>query len=220
MVVDRRTYDTPHGPGRIVQRRADSPWAALVLTHSAGSGIEAHDLVALAARLPTLGINVALVELPWRTAGKRIAAAPSVLDASFRSLANHLRPRTPMFVGGRSTGARVACRTARGLGAIGVLALAFPLHPPGRSDASRVAELRGARLPTLVVQGERDAHGTPAEFPADTNLVRIAEADHSFAVGARAGVSQQATTQAVVDAAYTWIAGSLGRGTTAHGTRL
>lgn len=211
VAIDRRTYQTPHGSGRIMQRRADSPWAVLVLTHGAGGGIEAPELVALAARLPPLGISVALVELPWRTAGGRVAAAPAVLDEDFISLANHLRPRAPMFIGGRSAGARVACRTARGLGAGGVLALAFPLHPPGRPDKSRVEELRGTRLPTLVVQGERDAFGTPAEFPLGTALVPIDAADHSFSVGARSGTSTEQAVATVVEAAYGWINRRTGR---------
>jgi uncharacterized protein len=150
-VVDRREIETPHGLARLVQRRSPRPWATLVLTHGAGGGLGASDLTALASRLPGRGISVALVEQPWRVAGKRVAARPEVLDVGFSAVVNRLRPQTPMFVGGRSAGARVGCRTGRTLGAVGVVALAFPLHPPGRPEKSRVDELLGAGLPTLVV---------------------------------------------------------------------
>lgn len=204
-------YQTPHGTGRIVQRRASHPWAALVLTHGAGGGVESHELAEISRQLPGRGISVALVEMPWRYAGKKVAPAPRVLDESFRSLANRLRPRNPMFVGGRSAGARVACRTGRGLGAVGVVALSFPLHPPGRPERSRAEELRGARLPTLVVQGSRDAFGTPTEFPVGTTFGVVPDADHALLVPARAELSQQQATQFVVDRVYDWIRRRRGR---------
>jgi uncharacterized protein len=110
-------------------------------------------------------------------------------------------------VGGRSAGARVACRTARALGSAGVVALAFPLHPPGRQQSSRLDELLDASVPTLVVQGDRDPFGTPREFPAGVNLYPIPEADHSFRVPASGRMSQDAALEMVVDA----VAGFLGR---------
>lgn len=206
---DRLTYDTPHGEGHILQRRADSPWAALVLTHGAGGGIDASDLVALQAALPPRGISVALVEMPWRRAGRKIASAPPVLDESFVSLADHLRPRSPMFVGGRSAGARVGCRTGRRLGAVGVVALAFPLHPPGRPDKSRAGELAAARLPVLVVQGERDPFGAPAEFPIGPVVEVVAAADHSLRVPKRAPISQSQATAQIVEHVHAFITARL-----------
>ncbi|MGH3425204.1 MAG: alpha/beta family hydrolase, partial [Nocardioidaceae bacterium] len=104
MNTDELVYETPHGDGRILQRRAPRPWAALVLTHGAGGGIDSHDLVALQRRLPAHGISVALVEMPWKRAGRRVAPSPRILDECFRSLTNHLRPRSSLFVGGRSAG--------------------------------------------------------------------------------------------------------------------
>jgi predicted alpha/beta-hydrolase family hydrolase len=204
-VIDRRLIETPQGAARLVQRRSVSPWATLVLTHGAGRGVDAPDLAALATGLPRRGISVALVEQPWRVAGKRIASRPEALDDGFAAVVNRLRPRTPMFVGGRSAGARVACRTGRLLGAVGVVALAFPLHPPGRPEKSRVEELLGSELPTLVVQGERDSFGQPAEFPPQQTIVSVPDADHSFKVPKRAETTADDALEAVVDAAAAWI---------------
>jgi predicted alpha/beta-hydrolase family hydrolase len=205
------TYDTPYGPGRLVSRRSDRPWATLVLTHGAGGGIESHDLEVLNRGLPKLGIGVVRVEMPWRTAGKRIAPAPSVLDASFTALVDHLRPRVPLFIGGRSAGARVACRRGRALGAVGVVALAFPLHPPGKPDKSRVDELTGVGVPTLVVQGERDPFGTPAEFPVRTPMVVLPGADHGLKVGKRADPGQAAVDALLVEGVHTFLRRRVGR---------
>ena len=205
-----RVIETPQGPARLVRRRSPRPRATLVLTHGAGRGIDAPDLAALASGLPRRGISVALVEQPWRVAGRRIASRPEALDEGFVAVVDRLRPQTPMFVGGRSAGARVACRTGKGLGAVGVVALAFPLHPPGRPEKSRVDELLGSELPTLVVQGERDSFGRPAEFPPQQRLVGVPDADHSFAVPKRAATSVDQALSAVVDAVAAWIDGRTG----------
>lgn len=204
-MVDRREIDTPHGPARLVQRRSTRPWATLVLTHGAGGGLGAPDLSVLATRLPPKGVSVALVEQPWRVAGKRIATRPEVLDEGFAAVVDRLRPQTPMFVGGRSAGARVGCRTGRQLGAVGVVALAFPLHPPGRPEKSRVDELLGADLPTLVVQGERDSFGRPDEFPPQQTLVSVPDADHSFTVPKSAATTRAEALATVVDAVVGWL---------------
>jgi predicted alpha/beta-hydrolase family hydrolase len=204
-VTDERIVGTPHGEARIVAHRARRPTATLALGHGAGGGIEAADLVALAARLPRQDINVFLIEQPWRRAGKKVAPAPKVLDEAWVATIGQLRIRTPLVVGGRSAGARVACRTAAGLGASGVLALAFPLHPPGKPEKSRVAELQGTRLPTLVVQGEKDPFGTPEEFPPLTEMAVIPDADHSFKVPKRAELTQQETLDLVVEAVLEWV---------------
>jgi predicted alpha/beta-hydrolase family hydrolase len=204
-VTDERIVGTPHGEARIVAYRARRPTATLALGHGAGGGIEAADLVALAARLPRQGINVFLIEQPWRRAGKKVAPAPEILDEAWIATIGQLRIRTPLVVGGRSAGARVACRTAAGLGASGVLALAFPLHPPGKPDRSRVEELQGTRLPTLVVQGEKDPFGTPEEFPPLTEMAVIPDADHSFKVPKRAELSQQESLDLLVEAVLEWV---------------
>lgn len=210
-MTDRRVIETPQGPARLVRRRSPRPRATLVLTHGAGRGIDAPDLAALAAGLPRRGISVALVEQPWRVAGRRIASRPEALDEGFVAVVNRLRPQTPMFVGGRSAGARVACRTGKALGAVGVVALAFPLHPPGRPEKSRVDELLGSELPTLVVQGERDSFGAPPEFPPQQRLVGVPDADHSFKVPKRAATTADQALGAVVDAVAAWVDGRTGQ---------
>jgi predicted alpha/beta-hydrolase family hydrolase len=163
------------------------------------------DLAHLAKSLPRRGITVSLIEMPWHVAGRRIAAPPPVLDECFIAAVKKLRPRTPVVLGGRSAGARVACRTGRRLGAVAVLALAFPLHPPRRPERSRVAELTGARLPVLVVQGERDALGAPHEFPVGTTMTRVPHADHSFAVPRTAGVRRDDVLGEMADAVHGWL---------------
>src|SRR4051794_3385805 len=156
--VDQRV-STPHGEGRIVTHRARRSVATLLLSHGAGRGIDTRELEALARDLPRQGISVVLFEQPWRLAGGKVASAPATLDAGLAAAARTLRPRSPLVVGGRSAGARSAARSARTLGAAGCLALAFPLHPPGRPDKSRLEELLHVGVPTLVVQGERDTFG-------------------------------------------------------------
>jgi uncharacterized protein len=196
---------TPHGDARIVRDRSRRPLATLLLGHGAGGGIDAPDLEALAADLPRQGVSVVRVEQPWRVAGKRIAPRPQVLDECFVAAANKLRVRTPLVVGGRSAGARSAARSARELGASGFLALAFPLHPPGRPDRSRLEELAAVTVPTLVVQGERDTFGTPDEFPPDCELAVVPGADHGFKVPKRGSVSAEDAMAIIVEAVLEWI---------------
>ncbi|MGW7451148.1 alpha/beta hydrolase family protein [Streptomyces sp. NPDC054787] len=198
---------TPAGEARITWHTARGARLVLAVSHGAGGGIEARDLQALAAALPALGITVALVEQPWRVAGKKVAAAPKVLDEGWRGLWPALAgPGLPVVAGGRSAGARVACRTAAELGAAGVLALAFPLHPPGRPEKSRAAELMGAGRPTLVVQGGRDPFGRPEEFPAGEHaLVEIPYGDHGFAVPKKADLTQDEALEMISDAVARWL---------------
>ncbi|MFH5822519.1 alpha/beta family hydrolase [Georgenia sp. AZ-5] len=175
--------DTPHGPARVHLRPGASPRGALVLGHGAGGGIQAPDLRAATAAAAALGLSVALVEQPYRVAGRRAPAPARQLDAAWTAVAARLRAAElsglPLVVGGRSSGARVACRTASAVGAIGVLCLAFPLQPPGRADRpSRLPELDGAGVPTLVVQGERDAFGVPPEGPG--RRVVVVAGDHAL----------------------------------------
>src|SRR3954469_3199848 len=148
-MTDRR-IDTPHGEARLVTARAHSSYATLLLSHGAGVGIDTADLEALAAHLPRNGITVVRLEQPWRLAGRKVATPPPTLDEALVAAARTLRSRTPLVVGGRSAGARSAARRAAGLAAAGCLALSFPLHPPGRPDKSRLSELAGAGVPTLL----------------------------------------------------------------------
>lgn len=197
---------TPSGDARITWHTAGTAHAVLALGHGAGGGIEARDLRALAGALPAAGVTVALVEQPWRVAGKKVAPAPATLDAAWRALWPALAaPGLPVIAGGRSAGARVACRTGRQLGACAVLALSFPLHPPGRPEKSRADELTGAGLPTLVVQGGRDTFGRPQEFPGGTRIVEVPEGDHSFAVPRRAETGQEAALGVLTDGVLGWL---------------
>lgn len=201
--------ETPHGPARVISRTASGKRkASLVLTHGAGGGIDAIDLAALADALPERGFDVHLLEMPWRVAGKKVASRPAVLDECFSAVYQHLALPGRVVIGGRSAGARVCCRLANTLGVDGVLALAFPLHPPGRPESSRVDELKSATCPVLVVQGEKDSFGGPAEFPVEVNLVPVPFADHSLKVPKRAATSQEETLGGVVAAVLSWL-GSL-----------
>ncbi|MFJ7148518.1 alpha/beta family hydrolase [Streptomyces sp. NPDC100445] len=186
------TVDTDAGPARVTWHPAPAARLVLAAGHGAGGGIDARDLRVLARTLPARGVTVALVEQPWRVAGKKVAPAPKTLDTGWRGVWPALiRPGLPVISGGRSAGARVACRTAGELGAHAVLALSFPLHPPGRPERSRAAELLGTGVPTLVVQGGNDPFGRPAEFPAgDFALVEVDRADHGLAVPRGADLTQ------------------------------
>ncbi|MER6994125.1 alpha/beta family hydrolase [Streptomyces sp. NPDC000410] len=200
--------ETPAGDARITWHPATGK-ARLVLavSHGAGGGIEARDLRALAAELPADGVSVALVEQPWRVAGKKVAPAPATLDKGWRGLWPALqKPGLPIVAGGRSAGARVACRTARELGARAVLALSFPLHPPGKPEKSRADELLGAGVPVLVVQGGNDSFGKPDEFPEGAyELIEVDSADHGLSVPKRAALTQEEALAAVVDGVRKWI---------------
>lgn len=205
-----RMVPTPQGDARLVVRRAKRPVATLVLTHGAGGGIDAPDLLRLARTLPQQGISVTLVEMPWRVQGKKLAPRPEVIDETYLAVMNSMRMRSPLIVGGRSAGARSACRIARSVGAKGVLALSFPLHPPGRPERSRLPELLGARVPVLVVQGEKDPFGTPEEFPSHLDLAVVPAADHGMKVPlsrARGAVpvDQEDALAVVLEATLEWV---------------
>ena len=154
----------------------DSPVAALVLGHGAGGGTESPDLVGATKAAGSAGLSVGLVEQPYRVAGRRSPAPASQLDAAWAAVVSQLREGLfsglPILTGGRSLGARVACRTAATTDSVAVLCLAFPLHPPGRPEKSRLPELDAVKVPTLVVQGESDPFGTPPVSPNRT-LARI-----------------------------------------------
>jgi predicted alpha/beta-hydrolase family hydrolase len=174
--------DTPHGPAQAHLHPAEAPGAALVLGHGAGGGVAARDLVAVAEVARAAAVSVALVEQPYLVAGRRAPASPGQLDAAWTAVVEHLRGADldglPLIVGGRSLGARVACRTAAATQAIAVLCLAFPVHPPGRPEKSRLEELDAVELPTLVVQGDRDPFGMPPPGP-NREVVQVA-GDHGL----------------------------------------
>ena len=192
-------FETPYGPARGSLLPAERPAGALILGHGAGGGIGAADLVAAAAAASEAGFSTVLVEQPYRVAGRRNQPAAKQLDAAWLAVVKRLRAEElrdlPLVVGGRSAGARVACRTAADIGAAGVLCLAFPVHPPGKGDdpeKSRLPELEAVSLPTLVVQGERDPFGMPPRGRG--RRVAVVPGDHSLR-----------DTGAVAAAVATWL---------------
>lgn len=203
------TVETGAGEARVTWYPGKRPRLVLALGHGAAGGIGSRDLRGIAAALPPDGVTVALVEQPWRVAGKKIAPAPKTLDVGWRGIWPLLaKPGLPVVAGGRSAGARVACRTAVELGAAGVLALSFPLHPPGKPEKSRADELLGAGVPTLVVQGGNDPFGKPEEFPEGAyQLVEIPYGDHGFAVPKSAGTGEEEVVTIITDAVRDWLRG-------------
>jgi predicted alpha/beta-hydrolase family hydrolase len=161
--------ETTHGPARVHLQAAAEPRGALVLGHGAGGGVNAPDLVAAKDAALEESFTVALVEQPYRVAGRRSPAPAHQLDAAWRAVLERLLGDElvglPLVTGGRSSGARVACRTAEATKAVGILCLAFPLHPPGRPSQTRLAELDEVTVPVLVVQGASDPFGMPPPGP-------------------------------------------------------
>ncbi|MFE0331568.1 alpha/beta hydrolase family protein [Streptomyces sp. NPDC003753] len=202
-----QSVETDAGTARVTWHRAKQASLVLAVSHGAGGGIEARDLQALAQVLPAHGVSVALVEQPWRVAGKKVAPAPKTLDLGWRGVWPALAaPGLPVISGGRSAGARVACRSAAELGAHAVLALSFPLHPPGKPEKSRADELLGAGVPTLVVQGGNDPFGRPEEFPrGGYEIVEVPYGDHGFAVPKRADITQEEALETITDAVVKWV---------------
>jgi len=200
--------DTPHGPARahLHEPRRGAVRATVVLGHGAGGGIEARDLQALALALPGGGARVVLVEQPWRVAGKKVAPAPATLDVGWLAVLDRLAAdgviEGSLVVGGRSAGARVACRTALTTGAAAAVLLAFPLHPPGRPEKTRTGELLEAGVPLHVVQGARDPFGGPDELAAAVlglRITAIPAADHGMKVPKAGPVTQEEALGLVVD---------------------
>ena len=207
--------ETPQGPSRFYLADADSPSALLIMGHGAGGGVDAVDLSVLASRLPDHGITVARFEQPWRTAGKKVAGRPPVLDIAWNAAIPTLLTKfagVPYFFGGRSAGARVACRTAPGFADLrGVVCCAFPLHPPGRPDRSRAEELLGAGMPRLVIQGERDTFGGPDEVAAvimrdePIMIVPVPGADHSMRTAKSAPITPAEVRDLITDSVIDFV---------------
>ncbi|HEX5812130.1 MAG TPA: alpha/beta family hydrolase [Pseudonocardia sp.] len=176
-----RHVDTPHGPARVTVHPAAHAVGVPLLGHGAGGGFGAPDLRTATIAALAAGVHVAQVEQPYRVAGRRAPAPAVQLDAAWLAVVAAVRtglPGLPVLVGGRSSGARVACRTASAVGALAVLCLAFPVHPPGRPEKDRLAELAAPTVPVLVVQGERDPFGRPP--PAPGREVVLVAGDHSL----------------------------------------
>jgi predicted alpha/beta-hydrolase family hydrolase len=197
---------SPHGLAKAHLHPTDEPRGALVLGHGAAGGVSSRDLVAVTDVARSEGVSVALVEQPYRVAGRRSPAPARQLDAAWTAVVDHLLAGElrglPLVVGGRSLGARVACRTAEATGAVGVLCLAFPLQPPRRSGGaatpSRLPELDEVTVPTLVVQGTRDRFGIPPATARRT-VVQV-PGDHSL----------RTDLEAVAAAVRVWLPGVVG----------
>jgi uncharacterized protein len=194
--IGPREVDTPAGIARVQLSPGSGPGVVL-LGHGAGGGVEAPDLLAVTAAVQAAGWTVGRVEQPYRVRGRRAPDRAPALDAAWVAVAVALRADLPgpLVVGGRSSGARVACRTAAATGAAAVVCLAFPLRPPRRPGTSRADELAAGGRPVLVGQGERDPFGGPADFPPGPTVVTV-PGDHSLRRSAPAAAA------AVVD----WLA--------------
>src|SRR3954451_12271746 len=170
--------ETPHGPARAHVNEAEAPVATLVLGHGAGGGVGAPDLKAATEAALAVNVTTILVEQPYRVAGRKSAAPAGQLDTAWTAVIAQLPIHGPLYVGGRSSCARVACRASAAGGAAGVLCLAFPLHPPGRPEKTRLPELEQVAVPVLIVQGESDPFGMPPEAP-QRRVVRL-KGNHSL----------------------------------------
>ena len=185
--------DTEYGPARVYLHCAEEGVAVLMLGHGAGGGLGAKDLVEVTRAAQAAGVHVALVEQPYRVAGRRAPAPAKQLDAAWLTVAEDLSARfdsLPFVFGGRSSGARVACRTASAGQAVAVLCLAFPEHPPGKPEKTRQPELDAVEVPVLVVQGERDPFGRPAAGPH--HEIVMVDGDHTLSADLES-VSRAAT---------------------------
>jgi predicted alpha/beta-hydrolase family hydrolase len=181
---------TPVGDAAVrLELPPGAPRALLLLGHGAGGSVDSADLAELAAAAVIAGYAVARVTQPYRVAGRKSPPRAPVLDEAWRAVAAHLHVDLPLVTGGRSSGARVACRTANELGAAAVVALAFPTRPPRTPDKDRLAELAAPTAPVLVLQGERDPFGIPPEAPGRTVTV-LPGATHTIrGAAARAAAS-------------------------------
>lgn len=211
--------DTPDGPGELVITPADTSAGLLLLGHGAGSDVDGWDLALLADRLPVLGVSVARYRQPHRVAGRRLPGSTASLDrgwAAALTMVAERWPDLPLVVGGHSAGARTACR-GFGPGQAGVLALSFPLHPPGAPAKSRAAELLGVTGPVLVVQGELDTFGRASEVrpviasASQIALVEVPGAQHPLKPAASVPADQVVARQElIVSAVAGFLSGLLG----------
>jgi len=196
--------------------------ALLVLAHGAGAGQRHPFMVRVARGLAERGIDVVTFDFPYMQHKRKVPDKAPVLEAAFREAIAEARAlvtdRHALFIGGKSMGGRIATHLAAGwtdltIGALrGVIALGYPLHPPGKPDQLRIAHLPSIRVPMLIVQGERDAFGTPQELepiieplPSRVTLHRVAGGDHSLAVPKSSGMRQDQVYDNVLDTIASWM---------------
>jgi uncharacterized protein len=171
--------ETPHGPARVHVQDVPGAGSLVMLGHGAGGGVGAPDLMIATRVAIEEGVSVALVEQPYAVAGRRSPAPAKQLDAAWIAVVEQVLDGRTLIAGGRSSGARVACRTADATGAAGVLCFAFPVHPPGKPEKTRLDELDAVRVPVLVVQGESDPFGMPEPKPP-LREVAVLPGDHGL----------------------------------------
>lgn len=207
MPIEVKSIETPDGPARLHVNRAVSPGLTLMLSHGSGpGGIDSAGFPILAKALPRQGVTVIRVEHPWKVAGQANPSTRSAsLDTTLRLALDSFRLRTPLVLGGRGFGARSASRMSRELGAAGVLGLAFPLHLRNRPDRSYAAELLRVRVPMLLIQGDRDLHGTPDEFPPGVEICVVPGADHEFDLLRRGPLRPGDVDDIIVEATLEWL---------------
>lgn len=201
---------TRHGPGRWhIDAPPGPPMAELAIGHGAGGGVTSSDLKLVTTAMVAAGLRVGRFEQPWRVAGRPVAAHATQLDAAWSDALPHFASRSlPLVVGGRSAGARVACRTAQHVEAVGVLALAFPLHPRGKPNGSRWTEVPS--LPVLLVQGDRDPFGSAGSLAqaaaglSSSTVLPIPGADHSLQVWGQGPITQCEADEIVARGAVRW----------------
>jgi uncharacterized protein len=202
---------TSHGPARVVIESQERPWFLVALTHGAGGDVDSADLLAVRDAVLELGGTVARITQPYRVRGARAPGSAERQDEAWAEVITALRGAVagvvglaggdvPLVQGGRSNGARVACRTAETVEALGVIALAFPLHPPGHPDRSRAGELRVPGRKVLVVNGDRDPFGVPGRG-AGRRVVVLAGETHALS----------RHPEAVAKAVKAWLPRTLGR---------
>lgn len=209
--TETREVTTPDGPGRLHLALPDTVTGVLLLGGGHSGQVRTVDLDAVAESLPDAGWLVARYELPWRVAGRTVGPRPPASDPAWLAGVDAVRaawPGVPLVTGGRSAGARIACRTWDA-GLAGIVALSFPLHPPGKPAQSRLGELTPVGVPVLLVSGARDPFGSPAELAAaleephagPRELVVVERATHSF---------PRPTASSVVDAVLDFVRGLAG----------
>lgn len=206
--VSTREVATPEGPGRLRLAVPDAVRGVLLLGGGASGQVDTVDLNALAAALPGRGWAVARYELPWRVAGRKVGPRPPASDPAWLAGADAVRaawPGVPLITGGRSAGARIACRTWMPELA-GIVALSFPLHPPGKPAASRLGELTPVAVPVLLVSGARDPFGSPAELTAALAVPHAGRRDLVIVPGATHSFPAR-TVEGVVDAVAAFLPG-------------
>ncbi len=203
---------TSAGPARVAVTAPKAARAVVVLGHGAGGDTRAAAIVAVRDALVAAGVAVVLFDQPYRVAGRRTPDRAPKLDAAMCEVLAAVLPAlpaVPLFVGGKSSGARVGVRIARAVGAEGVVALGFPLHPPGRPESSRAGEL-DAGCPILVVQGSRDVFGSPGDVRQaaaglPVTVHEVAGGNHSFVALRSSGRSTKACLEEVADVATAWV---------------